>query len=233
MRLFTPARMAATAKDLSVYLCRNRKIPLPFTFQLMHTSHPLPFRIAIFASGTGTNAQKIIDHFQNSTLARIALIVSNKPGAGVLTIAQRHGISTLLIERERFVRGDGYVPELQAAGIDLVVLAGFLWKVPQTMLDAYPKKIINIHPALLPKYGGKGMYGHYVHEAVLAAQDLETGITIHYVDEHYDHGDTIFQARCPVAAGADAAAISNSVQQLEHYHYPRVIEDVLKKMAGL
>ena len=196
----------------------------------INTPHHLPFKIAVFASGAGSNAQKIIDHFKNATLANVVLVVCNKPGAGVLEIARQHGIPTLVIDRERFFRGDGYVPMLQQAGIDLVVLAGFLWKVPHTLLNAYPKKILNIHPALLPKYGGKGMYGHFVHEAVLAAKEVETGITIHYVDEQYDHGDTIFQARCAVAAGDDAAAISRSVQQLEHYYYPRVIEDVLKKM---
>jgi phosphoribosylglycinamide formyltransferase 1 len=193
-------------------------------------SHQPPFKLAVFASGAGSNAQKIIDYFQTSSLARIALIVSNKPGAGVLHIAERHGIPTLLIERERFFRGDGYVPELQKAGIDLVVLAGFLWKVPQSLLTAFPRKIINIHPALLPKYGGKGMYGHFVHEAVLSAKEVETGITIHYVDDQYDHGDTIFQARCAVTATDDAAAVSKSVQQLEHYHYPRVIEKVLQQL---
>ena len=198
----------------------------------MHTPHQ-PFKIAIFASGAGTNARRIIDFFKDSALAEIALIVCNKPGAGVFEIARQHAIPSLLIERERFFRGDGYVPVLRQSGTDLIVLAGFLWKIPQAVLNAYPKKIINIHPALLPKYGGKGMYGHFVHEAVLAAKEMETGITIHYVDEHYDHGDTIFQARCPVATGADVAAISKSVQQLEHYHYPRVIEDVLKKMAAM
>jgi phosphoribosylglycinamide formyltransferase 1 len=192
-------------------------------------SHKPPFNLAVFASGAGSNAQKIIDYFQTSPLARIVLIGSNKPGAGVLHIAQRHGIPTLLTERERFFRGDGYVPELQEAGIDLIVLAGFLWKVPQSLLNAFPRKIINIHPALLPKYGGKGMYGHHVHEAVLAAKEPETGITIHYVDDQYDHGDTIFQARCAVTETDDAAAVSRSVQQLEHYHYPRAIEAVLQQ----
>lgn len=191
--------------------------------------HP-PFRLAVFASGTGSNAQKIVDYFKGSSLANVVLIVCNKAGAGVLQMAQQHGIPTLLLERERFFRGDGYVPDLQAAGIDVLVLAGFLWKVPQTLLNAFPKKILNIHPALLPKYGGKGMYGHFVHEAVRASGDVESGITIHYVDEHYDHGDTIFQARCQVTAEDDPVTISKSVQQLEHYYYPRVIEDVLKKL---
>lgn len=191
-----------------------------------------PFKIAVFASGAGSNAQKIIDYFNAITLARITLVVCNKPGAGVLKIAQQHGIPTLLIERERFFHGDGYVPVLQDAGIDLVVLAGFLWKLPPVLIQAYPKKIINIHPALLPKYGGKGMYGHFVHEAVLAAAEPETGITIHYVDELYDHGAPILQIRCAVEPGDDAAAISKKVQQLEHYHYPRVIEDVVKQLTA-
>jgi phosphoribosylglycinamide formyltransferase-1 len=193
--------------------------------------HRPRFRIAVLASGAGSNAQKIIDYFHNSSLAGVALIGCNKPGAGVLEIAQRHHIPSFIIERERFFRGDGYVPVLQEAGIDWIVLAGFLWKVPQTVLQAYPKKIINIHPALLPKYGGKGMYGVHVHEAVRAANDAETGITIHYVDDQYDHGDTIFQARCTVQSGDDAHAIAKNVQQLEHYYYPRVVEEVLQKMA--
>ena len=195
----------------------------------MHTPHQ-PFKIAVFASGSGTNTRRIIDYFKDSALAEIALIVCNKPGAGVFEIARQHAIPTLLIERERFFRGDGYVPVFQQAGTNLIVLAGFLWKIPPAVLNAYPKKIINIHPALLPKYGGKGMYGHFVHEAVRRSGDVETGITIHYVDELYDHGDTIFQARCPVDESDDPATISKSVQQLEHYYYPRVIEKVLQKM---
>jgi phosphoribosylglycinamide formyltransferase-1 len=195
------------------------------------TSSQIPlFKIAILASGAGSNAQKIIAHFDTSVLARVTLIGCNKPGAGVLQLAQQHGISSFIIDRERFFQGDGYVPVLQEAGIDLVVLAGFLWKVPQTLLQAYPKKIINIHPALLPRFGGKGMYGAHVHEAVLAAADAETGITIHYVDELYDHGAVIFQARCAVAADDDAQAIAKNVLRLEHYHYPRVIEEVVRQL---
>jgi phosphoribosylglycinamide formyltransferase-1 len=160
----------------------------------------------------------------------VVLVGCNKPGAGMFGIAAQEQLASFLIERERFFRGDGYVPVLREAHIDLVVLAGFLWKVPQTMLDAYPRKIINIHPALLPRYGGKGMYGAHVHEAVRASGDLETGITIHYVDDQYDHGDVIFQARCAVSAQDDAHAIAKNVQHLEHYHYPRVIEAVLQEV---
>jgi phosphoribosylglycinamide formyltransferase-1 len=197
----------------------------------MPPSLSTPLNLAIFASGAGSNAQVLIDYFKNTALARVRLIVCNKPGAGVLQIAEREGITALLIEREPFFRGDGYIPVLEEAGIHLVVLAGFLWKVPQPLIDRFPRRIINIHPALLPKYGGKGMYGAFVHEAVLRAGDAETGITIHYVDEQYDHGDVIFQARCAVAPGANAAAVSRAVQQLEHYHYPRVIESIVKELT--
>ena len=185
-------------------------------------------KMAVFASGTGSNAKKIIEYFSDTSKgATVTLIVCNKPGAGVLQIAADENIPTLLIEKERFFRGDGYVPELKEQGIDLVVLAGFLWKIPAALIEAYPRRIINIHPALLPKYGGKGMYGNFVHEAVITAGELESGITIHYVDEHYDHGDIIFQATCPVEANDDAATLSKKVHTLEHRHYPEVIEKVL------
>lgn len=186
-----------------------------------------PIKMAIFASGGGSNAAQIIRYFKDHQLVQIALIVCNKAGAGVLSIAEGEGIPTLLIERETFYRGDAYVPQLQAAGIGLVVLAGFLWKVPQALIDAFPRRIINIHPALLPKYGGKGMYGQHVHTAVQQAGESESGITIHYVDEHYDHGDVIFQTTCPLESTDDATTIAAKVLQLEHYHYPRVIEGLV------
>ncbi len=188
--------------------------------------------MAVFASGTGTNAQKIIDHFSDPAKnAEVALIVCNKPEAGVLQIAAAENIPSLIIEKERFFRGDGFVPVLKEKGIEFIVLAGFLWKIPQTLIDAYPRRIVNIHPALLPKYGGKGMYGSFVHEAVIAAKDLESGISIHYVDEHYDHGDIIFQATCPVEPGDDSATLSKKIHQLEHQHYPLVIEQVLNNLS--
>lgn len=183
--------------------------------------------IAIFASGAGSNAQQIITHFKGSDKVKVALVVCNKPGAGVLGIAEREGVPTLLIERERFLRGDGYLPELQAAGIGFIVLAGFLWKIPQSLIDAYPRRIVNIHPALLPRYGGKGMYGHYVHEAVLSNGDVQSGITVHYVDEHYDNGDIIFQTACPVLEGDTPEVLAARIHQLEHLHYPQVIEELL------
>lgn len=187
-------------------------------------------RIAIFASGAGSNAEKIIEHFaslKNFSPVRIALIVCNKPGAGVLKIAAAYDIPTLIIEKEKFFLGNGYADELKAAGIDFIVLAGFLWKIPSSLIKAYPKKIVNIHPALLPKYGGKGMYGKFVHEAVIAHNEKQSGITIHYVDEVYDHGDIIFQAQCPVLAGDTPETLAQRIHVLEHQHYPEIIEKII------
>lgn len=186
-------------------------------------------RIAIFASGAGSNAQQIIYHFAASENVKIALVVCNTPGAGVLAIAQKSGIPTLLIEKERFFNADNYLPELVQHKIDFIVLAGFLWKMPVALIQEFPKKIINIHPALLPKYGGKGMYGSKVHEAVIAAGETESGITIHYVDEIYDHGEIIFQATCEVAENETPASLAQKVHVLEHASYPRVIAEVLQK----
>ena len=177
-------------------------------------------RIAIFASGTGSNAQKIIDHFRNDPLVMVSLVVTNKPGAGVLNIAQRENIPSLIIEKERFFRGDGYVSALKESNIQWIVLAGFLWKIPTSLIHAFPGRIINIHPALLPKYGGKGMYGHFVHEAVIASGDRTSGITIHFVDEQYDHGGTIFQVSCEVDLSDDADSLAKKIHALEHTHFP-------------
>lgn len=186
-----------------------------------------PVHITIFASGSGSNAQKIIDHFRNNPLVKIVLIVCNNPNAGVLNIARKEQIPVLLIEKERFYNGDAYLHELIEKRTDLIVLAGFLWKIPDTLVNAYRGHIINIHPALLPKYGGKGMYGQRVHQAVIDNKEKETGITIHYVDEVYDHGKIIFQARCTVHDTDTAALLSKRVQELEHEHYPRVIESLI------
>ncbi|MCX6317497.1 MAG: phosphoribosylglycinamide formyltransferase [Bacteroidetes bacterium] len=187
--------------------------------------------IAIFASGAGSNAQKIIQYFNNNlqkTANRVALIVSNNSAAGIVDIAQKEGIPLLILEKERFLNGDGHLPELKSAGIDFIVLAGFLWKVPVSLIRAYPGAIINIHPALLPHYGGKGMYGRFVHEAVLANNEKESGITIHYVDELYDHGSIIQQFKCPVLPADTATSLAERVQALEHAHYAPVIESVIK-----
>ena len=185
--------------------------------------------VAIFASGAGSNAEQIIKHFVSSSTIKIALIVCNKPSAGILTIAQKAGIPSLLIEKDRFFNGDNYLPELQKSNIGLIVLAGFLWKIPVALINAYPKKIINIHPALLPKYGGPGMYGGRVHEAVIAAGEKESGISIHYVDELYDHGEIIFQAACAIDAKDTAASLAQKIHGLEHTHFPNVIDELIKK----
>ncbi len=183
--------------------------------------------IAIFASGAGSNAQKIIDHFKNHPLIKIALIVCNKPVAGVLSIASRENIPSLIIERKRF-EADGYLTELKNYKINFIVLAGFLWKMPVVLIQAYPDKIINIHPALLPKYGGKGMYGSRVHEAVINAKEKESGISIHYVDEIYDHGRIIFQATCIVNENDSPDSLAQKIHELEHRHYPAVISSLLQ-----
>ena len=185
-------------------------------------------RIAIFASGAGSNAQKIIEPFRGSEESAVSLVLCNKPEAGVLQIAEKEGIPSLIIEKEKFFRGDAYTGELRKAGIEFIILAGFLWKIPQALIRAYPEKIVNIHPALLPQYGGKGMYGHHVHQAVIDHHEKESGITIHYVDEHYDHGDIIFQAKCPVLETDTADTLAGRIHQLEHQHYPAVIQQLLQ-----
>lgn len=168
-----------------------------------------------------------MEHFQHHASVEVALIVCNKPQAGVLQIAAAHKVDTLLIEKEPFFRGDAYVSLFREKKIDWIVLAGFLWKVPSALIKAFPHRIINIHPALLPKYGGKGMYGAHVHEAVIAAKEEESGITIHFVDEQYDHGDTIFQAACKVLADDTPETLAQRIHSLEHEHYPKVIEQLL------
>lgn len=197
------------------------------------TRNPKPdMRLAIFASGTGTNAQKIIDHFKQNHAATVALIVCNKPDAGVLSIAASEQIPTLIIEKEQFFRGNAYVDELIAHRIDFIVLAGFLWKIPSRLIAAFPSRIVNIHPALLPDYGGKGMYGKFVHEAVIAAKDPESGISIHYVDEQYDHGALIFQARCTIEPHDTADSLAQKIHLLEHAHYPLIIEKIVAELQN-
>lgn len=193
-----------------------------------HKKHPTA--IAIFASGAGSNAQKIMEHLEGHVSMQVALVVCNKPDAGVLSIARTHGIPTLLIEKERFFRGDAYLAELEKYHIRFIVLAGFLWKVPDALVQAYPDRIINIHPALLPKYGGKGMYGMRVHEAVIAAGEKESGITIHYVNEHFDEGTPIFQARCPIEPGDTPEQLAQKIHALEHRCFPEIVEKTVEKL---
>ncbi|HEY8689212.1 MAG TPA: phosphoribosylglycinamide formyltransferase [Chitinophagaceae bacterium] len=184
-------------------------------------------RIVIFASGAGSNAQKIIDHFKiKDTNTDIVLIVCNNANAGVLKIAEKENIPALIIERKKFY-DDDYLAELKNYKIDLIVLAGFMWKIPDVIIRSYHNKIINIHPALLPKFGGKNMYGNFVHEAVIKAGEKESGITIHYVDEIYDHGKIIFQATCSVDEDDTPQTLSEKIHALEHMHYPEVIESII------
>jgi len=185
-------------------------------------------RIAIFASGKGTNVEAIIQYFSKDPFANIALVVCNKPGAGVLQIAADAGIETLLIENERFHNGDAYVPVLKARQIDWIILAGFLWKLPSALIRHWPSAILNIHPALLPKYGGKGMYGQKVHQAVIDAKDTASGISIHFVDEQYDHGEVIFQVCCPVLPEDTPQSLAARIQKLEHQHFPAQVARIIK-----
>ncbi len=187
----------------------------------------IEIRVAIFASGAGSNALEIIHHFHKHSSIKIELIACNKPGAGVLNIAQRENIPVMMLEKEKFFRGNGYVHELKERKIDFIVLAGFLWKLPSSLIKEYPKKIINIHPALLPKYGGKGMYGHFVHEAVIRAHEKESGISIHFVDEILDHGEIIFQSKCKVDEADTPQSLAHKIHKMEHEFYPKVIESVI------
>jgi phosphoribosylglycinamide formyltransferase-1 len=187
-----------------------------------------PVRLAIFASGKGSNAQKIIDYFSSiPEKVQVSVIFSNNKEAGVLEIARREGIPAILIDKEKFFRGNAYIDELKEKKIDFIVLAGFLWKIPGSLIQAYPNRIINIHPALLPKYGGKGMYGHHVHDAVIAAGEKESGITIHLVDEIYDHGKIIFQARCSISENDNPESLAKKISVMEHAHFPRVISELI------
>jgi len=193
------------------------------------TASTAPIHIAIFASGAGSNARKIIEHFEKKDLPiKVSLIVCNVPGAGVIEIAKEKGIPTLMINKADFA-STGYVESLHNSEIQFIVLAGFLWKVPEVLVQAYPKAIINIHPALLPKYGGKGMYGSRVHEAVIAAGEKESGITIHWVNEYYDEGAIIYQASCPIDAGDTPETLAHKIHALEHAHFAPTIEQLLNK----
>jgi formyltetrahydrofolate-dependent phosphoribosylglycinamide formyltransferase len=200
--------------------------------ELQTPNFRLTINIAIFASGAGSNAQRIIDHFRNSSSIRIALIVCNKKKAGVLQIAEKENIPSLVIEKEKFFSGNGYLDEIASVKIGFIVLAGFLWKIPEALIRAFPKRIINIHPALLPAYGGQGMYGKHVHEAVINAREKESGITIHYVDEHYDNGDIILQVKCPVLDDDTPESLARRIHALEHANYPVVIEDLVRNLQA-
>lgn len=188
-----------------------------------------PVRLAILGSGNGTNAQQISEYFAGRTDVEVACIIYNKRDAYIAQRAKNLGIEARYFGRADFYDTNAVLDYLHEKQIDWVILAGFLWLVPEAMLEAYPNRIINIHPALLPKYGGKGMYGHHVHEAVVAAGERESGITIHIVDRHYDRGTTLFQARCTVTPDDTPDTLAAKIHLLEKEHFPRVIDETIKR----
>lgn len=183
--------------------------------------------IAILASGSGSNAENIISYFKDKNICRVKVIISNKSDAYVHERAKRLGVKSVTFSKSDFESSGKVLDYLRSEGIDFVILAGFLLKVPHDIVEAYPHRIVNIHPALLPKFGGKGMYGDNVHEAVVAAGEAESGITIHYVNENYDEGNVIFQAKCSIAQDDTSEDVAAKVHQLEYDNFPRVIEEVL------
>jgi phosphoribosylglycinamide formyltransferase 1 len=196
----------------------------------------MPIRLAVFASGQGTNAREIIRYFHEdghlvmNRRVQVSLIICNKSGAGILEIAKSAGIPVLLIEKEKFFRGSHYLEEFADSNISFIVLAGFLWKIPPELIRAFPDRILNIHPALLPAYGGKGMFGKAVHEAVVSAREHQSGITIHYVDELYDHGRIFFQVSVNLSPEETAETLAEKIHGLEHTHYPEQIAHWLEKI---
>jgi phosphoribosylglycinamide formyltransferase-1 len=185
-------------------------------------------KLAIFASGSGSNAEAIIKHFIAHPAIEVSVIYSNNADAFVLERARKYNITSKLFTRSEFVEPN-FKAQLIAGDYDLVILAGFMWLVPPAIVSALNNKIINIHPALLPKYGGKGMYGHFVHDAVVLNNETESGITIHYVNKQYDEGDIIFQAKCEVLANDTADSLAEKIHLLEHQHYPAVIQKICDK----
>ena len=184
--------------------------------------------IAIFASGSGTNAENIIKYFAKSSIANIAIVLSNKIDAGVHSRVAALGVPSFTFSNADFKEAAPVLHKLADYNIDFIILAGFMSIIPPPIINAYRNRIVNIHPALLPKYGGKGMYGRYVHEAIVAAKEASTGITIHYVNEQYDEGTIIFQAECSVLPTDTAEDVAAKVHELEHEHYPYIIENLLK-----
>ena len=185
-------------------------------------------RIAIFASGNGSNAENISNYFNSNPKVEVSLILTNNPNAFVLERAKKLNIKSLVFNKDQFLKTDEILQILVNYDINLIVLAGFLLKIPENLIKQFSNKIINIHPALLPKHGGKGMYGDNVHQAVISAKEVESGITIHYVNEHYDKGEIIFQAKCPVLPTDNYEDVAAKIHQLEYEHFPKVIESIVK-----
>jgi phosphoribosylglycinamide formyltransferase 1 len=188
--------------------------------------------IAIFASGSGSNAQAITEYLRSIGLDAVKLILSNRPDAYVLERAKQLNIPSVVFDRNQLYYSSEIIDVLEKHKVNLIVLAGFLWLIPDHLLKNYRNRIVNIHPALLPKYGGKGMYGMKVHEAVVANKEKETGISIHYCNEEYDRGEIIFQAKCTVEPSDTPEMVAQKIHKLEYEHYPKVIEMILKKIDG-
>jgi phosphoribosylglycinamide formyltransferase-1 len=184
-------------------------------------------KIALFASGNGTNVQNIIEYFKDNKQIKVELVVVNKKDAYARQRARQLGVDDIYFNRDDFYNSNNILEELNKRGVCFIVLAGFLWLIPQNLIDSFPNKIINIHPALLPKYGGKGMYGHNVHQAVINNKETQSGITIHYVNNHYDKGRIIFQAFCDVEKEDTVEMLEQKIHLLEKEHFPKVIESVL------
>ena len=184
-------------------------------------------RIAIFASGSGSNAENIITYFQKNKKVEVVLVLSNNPKALVLDRATKLGVQNVVFNKEQLYDSKWAIENLK--NLDLIVLAGFLWKFPEHLLENYKNKVINVHPALLPKYGGKGMYGMHVHNAVVENKEIESGITIHYVNAHYDQGAIIFQARCIINSNDTPSDVAAKIHQLEMRHFPEVVQQILSE----
>ncbi len=187
-------------------------------------------KIALLASGSGSNAENIIKYFEDNQNIEISLVISNKADAFVLERAKRLNVPSVVLTAKDMKDSDKVMQTLGHYSIDFIVLAGYLLKIPAYLIEAFPNAIINIHPALLPKFGGKGMYGGHVHQAVVDANETESGITIHYVNENYDEGATIFQAKCPVLPTDSPDDVASKVHELEYAHFPQVIDQVVSKL---
>ena len=187
--------------------------------------------LAIFASGSGTNAERLFEKFIRHPRGRVVVLLTNNPRAGAIARAERFGVPVVVFDKQDLANTGAVLTHLRAHSVDLIVLAGFLLKIPPELTQAYPDRIINIHPALLPAYGGKGMYGRHVHEAVVAAGETETGISIHYVNEHYDEGRLIRQERCPVLPEDSPEDVAARVHHLEHQYYPEVVAELVDALV--
>ena len=205
------------------------RLPIQFLIEIISSLNEMnSTRIAILASGAGTNAQNIIQHFRNDLLVEIVLVAGNNQSAGIVEVAASNNIPFLLLQNRRF-KVDGYLEEFEMLRINMIVLAGFLLRVPDILIKRFSNRILNIHPSLLPNYGGPGMYGMKVHEAVISASEKESGITIHQVDEIYDHGNILFQAKCIIDAGETASSLSKKVRLLELQNYPQVVSQYISR----